>query len=40
LRVPSKSAAAKAKEVNWSNAAWLVNVESGSMADAAEFGLA
>lgn len=39
LRVPSKSAAAKAKEVNWSNAAWLVNVESGSMADAAEFGL-
>lgn len=35
---PNEAAAKKAGEINWTNAAWLVDIKTQTMADAADFG--
>lgn len=39
LANPNEEAAKKAGELNWTNAAYLVDVEAGALADAADFGV-
>lgn len=39
LSAPNESTAKKNGEINWSNASYLVNIDTGKLADASEFGL-